>query len=82
MSDPASSPDYYDSDGTHLGVEAPTNSRPSIRMLARSDALAVRVDLTASGADYLGRALTIAAAAAVAALDQDEQDEDAGPATP
>ena len=75
-------PDYYDSDGTRLGVEPPTSSRPSIRVLARSDALACRVDLTASGADYLGRLLVSTAAAVVAALDQDEQDEDAGPATP
>ena len=82
MGDLASSPDYYDSDGTRLGVEPPTSSRPSIRVLARSDALACRVDLTASGADYLGRLLVSTAAAVVAALDQDEQDEDAGPATP
>jgi hypothetical protein len=75
VTDPAS-PDFYDSDGTRLAVEAPTSSRPSIRMLARSDALACRVDLTASGADFLGRLLVSTAAAAVTALDQDRSSSD------
>ena len=72
MADPAS-PDYYDSDGTRLGVEPPTNSRPTIRVLARSDTVACRVDLTASGADFLGRLLMSAAADAVARLDEEQQ---------
>jgi hypothetical protein len=63
-------PDYEDDQAT-LGVEPPTSSRPTIRLLARSDSLGLRVDLSASGADALGRMLVSTAAAAVAARDLD-----------
>jgi hypothetical protein len=73
MPDPASPGDYYDGD-LAVAVLPPTESRPSIRLAARANGIACRVDLTAAGADHIGRALTAAAAAAVAAYERDEEE--------
>ena len=76
MPDPIQPPTYSD-DLALLSVEAPTASRPTLRLRAAGTGVGAVVDLTATGATRLAAMLTTAVVTAVAGAELDGgEDED------